>query len=365
MLNEEQHNRSYSLADIEQYLQGRLSPAEMHALEKAALQDPFLADAIEGYRESDLLSAKSHLQDIRQQLIRQQEGRVVAGHFGYRRWWRVAAIVLVVLGMGGAGWYLLRQAPGNEIVQQKAAPLPPLARTTDTNLSAPVAKPVMPATTATTQSVLPKVSSKVSPSITPPSPVPVAAMAPVSEPDSNYAAMTVSLFKPADTNRARIAPVLEREMQDRYLPIKQNNIRLRGLAAAKKETVLPPAAAAKDTNDSMSLSETVIVGYAAGSNKKDFPANNTEPVPEGGWDPFYTYLKNKFNNNLHGEIEAELVLNDTGIVSKVTIIRSFNRSLNPFNRRTNAKIKLALIEGPAWLVAGQKAKGNYRISLEL
>ena len=34
--------------DIEKYLKGELTPAQMHALEKEALNDPFLADALEG-----------------------------------------------------------------------------------------------------------------------------------------------------------------------------------------------------------------------------------------------------------------------------------------------------------------------------
>ena len=34
--------------DIERYLKGEMNPAEMHALEKKALHDPFLADALEG-----------------------------------------------------------------------------------------------------------------------------------------------------------------------------------------------------------------------------------------------------------------------------------------------------------------------------
>jgi TonB family protein len=37
--------------DIEKYLRGELSPAEMHALEKRALDDPFLADALEGVQQ--------------------------------------------------------------------------------------------------------------------------------------------------------------------------------------------------------------------------------------------------------------------------------------------------------------------------
>lgn len=34
--------------DIERYLRGDMTPDEMHALEKKALEDPFLADALEG-----------------------------------------------------------------------------------------------------------------------------------------------------------------------------------------------------------------------------------------------------------------------------------------------------------------------------
>ena len=39
---------AYRNSDIERYLKGELTPAEMHALEQKALRDPFLADALEG-----------------------------------------------------------------------------------------------------------------------------------------------------------------------------------------------------------------------------------------------------------------------------------------------------------------------------
>jgi TonB family protein len=38
--------------DIERYLRGEMTPAEMHALEKEALQDPFLSEALEGIDQS-------------------------------------------------------------------------------------------------------------------------------------------------------------------------------------------------------------------------------------------------------------------------------------------------------------------------
>ena len=40
---------NFTAADIEKYHKGLLSAKEMHELEKAAMDDPFLADALEGY----------------------------------------------------------------------------------------------------------------------------------------------------------------------------------------------------------------------------------------------------------------------------------------------------------------------------
>ena len=42
-------NNGFTAGDIERYHSGKMSPQERHALEKAALDDPFLADALEGY----------------------------------------------------------------------------------------------------------------------------------------------------------------------------------------------------------------------------------------------------------------------------------------------------------------------------
>lgn len=40
--------------DIEKYLRGELTPSEMHALEQKALQDPFLAEALEGAEQAGI-----------------------------------------------------------------------------------------------------------------------------------------------------------------------------------------------------------------------------------------------------------------------------------------------------------------------
>src|SRR5580658_5011441 len=47
-MSRNKNNIPYSASDIEKYRKGELSAREMHDLEQAALDDPFLADAIEG-----------------------------------------------------------------------------------------------------------------------------------------------------------------------------------------------------------------------------------------------------------------------------------------------------------------------------
>ena len=61
---EENIYNNYSFTDIQRYLSGSMTPAEMHDIEKAALEDIFLADAIEGYRNTDADTALKHLSQI-------------------------------------------------------------------------------------------------------------------------------------------------------------------------------------------------------------------------------------------------------------------------------------------------------------
>jgi CarboxypepD_reg-like domain/Gram-negative bacterial TonB protein C-terminal len=96
---------NYSAAAIEKYWKGELSPVEMHDMEKAALEDPFLADAMEGYEGRNLElgtgSSKSTIQADIAALESRLAARVaekkvvVAGSFN---WWKVAAAVIVLIG---------------------------------------------------------------------------------------------------------------------------------------------------------------------------------------------------------------------------------------------------------------------------
>src|SRR5688572_8592837 len=91
---------TYSAEDIQRYWNGQLSPQEMHAMEKAALDDPFLADAMEGIgdalREHDKKMVTTELNNLRQQV----QTRTNTAPVRSIRWWKVAAAALVVLTVG-------------------------------------------------------------------------------------------------------------------------------------------------------------------------------------------------------------------------------------------------------------------------
>ena len=52
---------NYTHFDISRYLNHEMTKTEMHDFEKAMMEDPFLADAFEGYEKSDADVATIHL----------------------------------------------------------------------------------------------------------------------------------------------------------------------------------------------------------------------------------------------------------------------------------------------------------------
>ena len=111
-------NNGFNISDIERYHAGLLSAAEMHALEKAAMEDPFLADALEGYVHTPNPSAD--LQALRERLEQKtRRSRPVPFLLRNRNWMRAAAILLVV---GGTGWITLRLlSSGNDTIALESA----------------------------------------------------------------------------------------------------------------------------------------------------------------------------------------------------------------------------------------------------
>ena len=60
-MKEEKNDIIYTAEDIKRYITGAMNPQEMHAIEMAALDDPLLAEAMEGY---DLMEQKDWSKEL-------------------------------------------------------------------------------------------------------------------------------------------------------------------------------------------------------------------------------------------------------------------------------------------------------------
>lgn len=106
----------------------------MNALEKAALEDPFLADAMEGYRHA--VSPAQELGQLRQQLAERLSGTPTLPriHPAKTYWWKVAASIVVV---GGLGYLAYQFLPGQKndavAVEERTTVNPSPAQIPDTS----------------------------------------------------------------------------------------------------------------------------------------------------------------------------------------------------------------------------------------
>ena len=97
-MSEEKNIINYTAADIEKYWKGKLSPAEMHTMEKAAMDDPFLADALEGYKNASL----ADLDSLKERLDKRVGAVVPILNLKRKRftWVRAAAAIIIIIGVG-------------------------------------------------------------------------------------------------------------------------------------------------------------------------------------------------------------------------------------------------------------------------
>ncbi len=103
ILSKDNNIKNFTAADIEKYHKGLLSAKERHDLEKAALDDPFLADALEGYAVAGV-DHSTDLYDLKKRLAEKVEaGKVIVMKTGGKSsfpWMRAAAVVIVIGGLG-------------------------------------------------------------------------------------------------------------------------------------------------------------------------------------------------------------------------------------------------------------------------
>ena len=97
-MNTKGNHINYSVEDIQKYLEGKMSAPEMHAFEKASLEDPFLAEALEGYETTEAEKWQPRLIDLKQEFATAQNAKVVYMKPASNRWWKMAAAVFLIGG---------------------------------------------------------------------------------------------------------------------------------------------------------------------------------------------------------------------------------------------------------------------------
>lgn len=146
---------AYTAQDIEKYFSGKLTVQQMHAMEKAALDDSFLAEAMEGYGAMTEKEWEKQLALAHKQLAEAGTGaKVVPMRYSTGRWWKAAAAVLVI-GVGTALTVILTKNKTEEKTTPQIAKadnnitVPAPATKDNTNMSPAkdpvVVKPINPA----------------------------------------------------------------------------------------------------------------------------------------------------------------------------------------------------------------------------
>lgn len=99
-MSEEKNIKIFTAADIEKYWTGKLSTPQMHAIEKAAMDDSFLADAMEGYKNRTGFDAD--LRTLRERLNKRVFAVAPIVSLKQRKfpWLKVAAAIIIIGGTG-------------------------------------------------------------------------------------------------------------------------------------------------------------------------------------------------------------------------------------------------------------------------
>jgi len=310
MANTQKHI-NYSYTDIEKYLHGKMNASEMHAFEKAALSDSFLAEAVDGYREINATEAANRLQQIETAILSNQEKtKVVSMPTATKKhYWRVAASVIVLIGIGGITFQLLNKKSTENSIAKTEINKPQI----NNNNQATITQP-------------PAINKE--------------------EEQKNVAA-----HKPSSKNiEAKKEPVIASAENTKPSVLKDNKLseKKESVAMLKADSLQPTTASKENVSAPQTLSETVVASMMKNASAKSYSSQKRyELMPEDGWDNYKNYLRKILSENFKtdefkGTIELAILINNSGKVEEVTVNQSPNQKIN------NTIIK-AVKEGGNWL----------------
>ena len=101
-------NRDQDIIQIRKYLNGELNARAMHELERRALDDPFLADALEGFEQT-----KTDQQDNLKELTTRLQQRTDKKVKRFIPWAPLSVAASILMILGGGIWFFSNRAQNN------------------------------------------------------------------------------------------------------------------------------------------------------------------------------------------------------------------------------------------------------------
>jgi hypothetical protein len=376
------HKKQFSAQDIERYHGGLLSADEMHALEKAALDDPFLADALEGY--SYTTTPKQDLEQLKKRLQEKSGNKRSLLYIFNTPAFKIAAMILI---LAGSGWIIYNGLKNGEhtIAQERSVV------TTKTDTSSTLSKDT--AQTIARESDLKTETEQESKTVN------ISKQKSVQqkqEPSGYNKAQRDELAKkeiavpvtpPSDQNETTVLkkniPVDKDKAAYRMtndssslaagskndLEAKSDMFKNRSLAAS---TSKPATFNSGDTIKNMNITlkplpdsqpaEVVVVGYGVPKKKGPRPITIVDTLePAEGWNSYNDYVLSNLKSpeELHmkpisGQVELSFDVNNEGEPVNITVVKSLCYKCD------DEAIRI-LKEGPKWK---KKKKGKGKIAIK-
>ncbi len=350
--------QTYGYNDIQRYLQHKMTQQEMHDFEKALMNDPFLADALEGYSSGNAALAGKHLSGIESELnSRKEKVKVVAMPVQKTGWWKVAAVVLVVATGGALTYSLLTANTDEKNVARQMSPAKATEMASKTDSIGLGEKPLAQVEVLPKKELL-KSKKNTSSVISQPKISPVATI------QSEELKADTAISSIMEKNEKTSAIMDRNAAVAAALKISANPDTLEQGIEVRK-SVLSPAFAedqfkgkVADTNNKILQSEVVVPQFNQKKAKSDVKhlrektENGAEPI--GGWKNFERYLSGQIDSlkasNIDGEdVELEFSIDEQGRPANIKVPPEPDSLIA-------AKAVQILINGPQWKIRRKDKK---------
>lgn len=359
-MSEEIKHIVYTAADIQKYLSGGMPAPEMYAIEKAALDDPFLSEAIEGYGAMEQRDWNKELSALQQNVSSADSAPIISiNKKSFIKWWRAAAAVIVITSSIAITYFFNTNKIANKnteteiTVRDNAAPL-----RNDSSLSIIENKSSAPAAVATND----KAKKKELPGEDTPGTNLLATVKTkkVKKDISTEQLSANAVDEDTKDNAAITNATIDTPNNDETSATKQTAVAPKQIADAMLDKSSTAQSAlnknlAKEENTN--LNEVVITQNKKIAQKKrpgDNYESQSEAAPIIGWMEYNKYLSKNIimppeaqQQNIQGEVLLIVKIGSNGEILKVKVNK-------PLCRECDAEAIRLVKEGPKWQVKNNK-----------